>query len=162
MAGTNEYTFVTHWRVEGTIEEVSEILDNAEDLPRWWPAVYLEVHKLPDGVVDLHTRGWLPYTLRWQFRVTESRKPHGFSLEAWGDLVGRGVWTLRQDGPFAEIDYDWRVRADKPLLRYGSFLVKPLFEANHRWAMARGEESLKRELRRRKQSGTTSPRAPSV
>jgi hypothetical protein len=31
-------------------------------------------------------------------------------------------------------------------LRYGSFLFKPIFAANHRWAMARGEESLKREL----------------
>ena len=41
----------------------------------------------PDGVVELHTKGWLPYTLRWRFRVTEDRKPHGFSLEAWGDLV---------------------------------------------------------------------------
>jgi hypothetical protein len=41
------------------------------------------------------------------------------------------------------------VRADKPLLRYGSWFVKPIFAANHRWAMARGEESLKRELERR-------------
>jgi hypothetical protein len=28
--------------------------------------------------------------------------------------------------------------------------MKPLFEANHRWAMARGEESLKLELARRR------------
>jgi hypothetical protein len=159
MAQSNEYVFVTHWRVEGSIEEVSEILDNAEDLPRWWPAVYLEVHKLADGVVDLHTKGWLPYTLRWQFRVTEDRKPHGFSLEASGDLVGRGIWTLRQDGNFADIEYDWRVRADKPVLRYGSFIFKPLFAANHRWAMARGEESLKRELLRRKREQPMSRRA---
>jgi hypothetical protein len=41
------------------------------------------------------------------------------------------------------------VRADKPLLRYGSWFFKPIFAANHRWAMARGEESLKRELERR-------------
>ncbi|MBO0880967.1 MAG: hypothetical protein J2P17_11615, partial [Mycobacterium sp.] len=92
----------------------------------------------------------LPYTLRWQFRVTDRQPPHGFSLEASGDLVGRGVWTLWQDGPFALVEYDWRVRADKPLLRYGSFLLKPLFAANHRWAMARGEESLKEELVRRR------------
>jgi hypothetical protein len=31
-------------------------------------------------------------------------------------------------------------------LRYLSFLFKPFFSANHRWAMARGEESLRREL----------------
>jgi hypothetical protein len=146
---SNEYVFITRWRVEATIEEVSEILDNAEDLARWWPSVYLEVHKLPDGIVDLYTKGWLPYTLRWRFRVTEDHSPHGFSLEAWGDLVGRGVWTLTQDGPYATVVYDWRVHADKPLLRYGSLIFKPLFAANHRWAMARGEDSLKLELRRR-------------
>jgi hypothetical protein len=149
MASTSDYVFVTRWRVEASIEEVSEILDDALSLPRWWPSVYLEVRTLPDGIVDLYTKGWLPYTLRWRFQVVESRKPHGFVLEASGDLVGRGEWTLAQDGVYADIVYDWRVRADKPILRYGSLIFKPIFAANHRWAMAQGEESLKLELRRR-------------
>jgi hypothetical protein len=50
-------------------------------------------------LVDLYTKGWLPYTLRWQFRVTESRSPYGFTIEALGDFVGRGIWTFAQDGP---------------------------------------------------------------
>jgi hypothetical protein len=150
MSGNNNYAFLTRWRVEGTIEEVSDILGDAEDLVRWWPSVYLEVHKDADGVVHLYTRGWLPYTLRWQFRVTEDHYPRGFSLEAWGDFVGHGAWTLKQDGAFADVIYEWRIRADKPLLRSFSFIFKPLFSANHRWAMARGEESLKRELLRRR------------
>jgi hypothetical protein len=57
--------------------------------------------------------------------------------------------TLRQDGAIAEIVYDWRIRAEKPLLKYLSFLMKPRFSANHHWAMARGEESLRIELARR-------------
>ena len=152
MATNNDYVFVTHWRVEATIEEVAEILDDALSLPRWWPAVYLQVRQLPDDVIDLHTKGWLPYTLRWQFRVVESRKPYGFTIEAFGDLIGCGEWTLSQDGAYADVVYDWRVRADKPILRYGSFIFKPIFAANHRWAMARGEESLKREVLRRRGS----------
>ena len=79
--------------------------------------------------------------------------PHGFSLEAWGDLEGSGVWTFSQDGPMVDITYDWRIRAEKPLLRYLSFLLKPIFSANHRWAMARGEESLRAELARRAGAG---------
>ena len=153
MADSNEYVFVTRWRVTGSVEEVTEILEDAEGLPRWWPSVYLRVRKLPDGVVDLYTKGWLPYTMRWQFRVTERHPPHGFRLEARGDLVGRGEWTLRQDGDCAEIEYEWRVRADKPLLRHGSFIFKPIFAANHRWAMARGEESLRLEILRRHARG---------
>ena len=152
---SNEYHFITHWRVEGTISEVADILKAADELPRWWPSVYLSVKVLEPGdkdgigkVVSLHTKGWLPYTLRWQFRVTESRYPHGFSLEAWGDFNGRGIWTLEQDLQCVNVTYDWKIRADKPLLSALSFLLKPVFSANHRWAMARGEESLKIELAR--------------
>ena len=156
---SNEYHFTTKWQVEGTIEEVADVLSEAEALPRWWPSVYLAVEVLnpgdKDGIgktVSLHTKGYLPYTLRWQFRVTDSRYPNGFSLEAWGDFVGRGIWTFEQDGRFADITYDWRIRADKPLLSSLSFIFKPIFAANHRWAMARGEESLKVELMRRRRS----------
>ena len=161
----NEYHFVTHWRVEGTVEEVSDVLGNAADLTRWWPSVYLAVREIEPGgadgvgrVVELHTKGWLPYTLHWSFRVTESRRPHGFSIEAWGDFDGRGVWTFEQDGGWVNITYDWRIRAEKPLLRYFSLLLKPIFSANHRWAMARGEESLRAELGRRAGAGQQSAR----
>ena len=153
---TNDYHFITHWRVEGNINEVADILRNAKDLPRWWPSVYLEVKELEPGdsegvgkLVSLYTKGWLPYTLRWQFRVTESNYPHGFTIEAIGDFVGKGIWKLEQDGKFVNVIYDWRIRADKALLSAMSFIMKPIFSANHRWAMARGEESLKLELARR-------------
>lgn len=153
---SNDYEFVTHWRVEGTCDEVSRILGEGTDLPRWWPSVYLDVREIAHGdehgigrVHDLYTKGWLPYTLRWRARGIESRYPRGFTLVASGDFDGRGVWTFAQDGEHVNITYDWRLRADKPLLRYGSFLLKPIFSANHRWAMARGEESLKLELARR-------------
>jgi hypothetical protein len=61
----------------------------------------------------------------------------------------------------ADVTYDWRIRAEKPLLRAFSFVLKPIFAANHRWAMARGEESLALELRRRRgESGVPAPPAP--
>ena len=153
----NDYHFITTWHVPGTVEEIARILGNAPDLVRWWPSVYLRVTELtpggPSGVgreIDLYTKGWLPYTLRWRSRVTESRRPYGFSLRAEGDFDGRGVWTFEQHGSHVEIIYDWQLRADKPLLRALSFLLKPVFAANHRWAMARGEESLRLELARRR------------
>ncbi len=153
----NDYQFVTHWRVQSSIEEVSQILSNALDLPRWWPAVYLDVQQIEPGdeqglgrVFGLYTKGWLPYTLRWQFRVTENRWPHGFSLQAWGDFVGQGIWTLAQAGDWVNITYDWRIRADKPLLKTLSFILKPIFSANHHWAMRQGEKSLRLEVARRR------------
>jgi hypothetical protein len=149
----NEYHFITRWRVEGTPEEVYDILDEPADLPRWWPAVYLGVRELPPEpqrgpgrVYELDTKGWLPYTLRWRLRRVAKDRPRGFTIEAWGDFVGRGEWTIAADCPMVDVTYDWRIRADKPLLRSLSFLLKPVFAANHRWAMAKGEESLKLEL----------------
>jgi hypothetical protein len=154
---TNEYVFVTNWRVEGTVEEVAQVLGDAEGLKRWWPAVYLDAREVAPGderglgrEVELYTKGWLPYTLRWSFRVTDVDGPHGFAIEASGDFVGTGRWTLAQDGPWVDVTYDWRIRAEKPLLRRLSILLKPIFAANHRWAMARGEESLRLELARRR------------
>jgi hypothetical protein len=151
----NDYHFVTRWRLEGDVQAVSDVLGDPLGLPRWWPSVYLEVQELEPGdankigrVIELFTKGWLPYTLRWKFKVVESKPPHGFTLEAIGDFVGRGVWTLQQDGPVVDVTYDWRIRAEKPLLRLFSFVLKPIFAANHHWAMKKGEESLRLELRR--------------
>jgi hypothetical protein len=149
----NEYHFVTHWRFQTTVEEMFDILGDGRELTRWWPSVYLDVKEIGEGdhkVISLYTKGWLPYTLRWQFRVTEWKPPRTFTLQAWGDFVGRGIWTFEQDGEWANITYDWKIRADKPLLRYFSFIMKPLFSANHHWAMQMGEESLKLELMRRR------------
>jgi hypothetical protein len=152
----NNYHFISHWRIKGDLEEVADILGDGPGLKRWWPSVYLGVKELKPGdehgvgrVISLYTKGWLPYNLRWQFRVTESRYPHGFTLEAQGDFNGRGMWTFDQEGEWVNVTYDWKIHADKPLLKYFSFVMKPVFSANHRWAMAKGEESLRLELARR-------------
>ena len=154
---SNNYQFVTRWRAEGTCGEVADILGDPLALARWWPSVYLDVQQLraPDarGVgrrVRLRTKGWLPYTLAWEFEVVESRYPYGFTIVANGDFEGVGVWTFEESGQDVDITYDWRIRAEKPLLRNLSFVLRPIFEANHRWAMARGEESLVLELARRR------------
>jgi hypothetical protein len=154
----SDYHFITAWTFDATTpDEVYDVIGAPEELPRWWPSVYLGVRVVEPGgdggvgkVVDLHTKGWLPYTLRWRLRVAEAERPRRSLIEAQGDFVGRGIWTFdaRPDGG-VRVTYDWRIRAAKPLLRALSFLLKPVFAANHRWAMARGEESLRLELRRR-------------
>ena len=154
---SNDYHFVTKWTVASTCEEVSDVLGDPLDLPRWWPMVYLKVEELRPGGssgagrrVRLLTRGRLPYTLRWEFEVVDTNYPHGFTIAADGDFDGTGTWTFEQRGPAVDITFDWRIRAEKPLLRWLSPALKPIFAANHRWAMARGEECLVRELSRRR------------
>jgi len=163
----SDYVFFTEWRVAGSVDEVKAVLGDARILPEWWPAVYLSVKVVEPGgpdsegaVVDLHTKGWLPYTLKWTLHVTEPITDTGFALRAAGDLEGAGVWTFTQDGPEVSITYDWRIHATKPLLRRLGWLLKPAFAANHTWAMRTGEESLRLELRRRRPGAATVPPPP--
>jgi hypothetical protein len=157
VVGASAYHFVSRWRVDGTCGEVADVLGDPVALSRWWPSVYLAVEEIapPDAKglgrrVRLATKGWLPYTIRWEFEVVDVRYPHGFTIVASGDFDGHGVWTFEQDGPAVNIEYDWQLKVEKRLVRHLSFLLHPVFAANHRWAMARGEESLRLELARRR------------
>lgn len=153
----NDYHFITHWRLQATPTEVNTVLSDAVALPAWWPAVYLDVQEIDPGdangigrIIDLYTKGWLPYTLRWRFCVTEIEPMRRIVLAADGDFVGRGIWTLVPDQDWVNVTYDWQIAARKPLLRALSFLFKPLFAANHHWAMRQGKKSLQLELLRRR------------
>ena len=153
----NEFRIVTHWRIEATIDEVAAVLNDALALPEWWSDVYLgtEITDAGDAngigrTVAVHSKGWLPYHLNWTATLIESHRPHGWTIEASGDLEGQGVWTLIQAGPIAEVEYDWRVKAERPVLRLLSPILAPVFAWNHRWAMKKGETALRNEIVRRR------------
>ena len=103
----HDYHFLTTWWIAATADEIGDILSDAAGLARWWPSVYLAVRVMEPGDkrgvgkrVELWTKGWLPYTLRWTFRVTESNPPSGFTITATGEFEGTGAWTLIQErGP---------------------------------------------------------------
>ena len=163
----NEYHFKTVWRIPGSASEIAHVIADGTDIKRWWPSVYLKAVELEEGdpsgvgkVVQLHTKGWLPYTLLWKFKVIEVEYERRIVVEASGDFVGKGVWTFEQDGETAIVSYDWRILAEKPLLRRLSPVLRPLFAANHLWAMRVGERSLLLELQRR--HATTSEEAAAI
>jgi hypothetical protein len=152
----NEYHFITNWRVKASCELIDSIVGNSEGLARWWPCVYLDVFEASKSDTNnigkrvyLYTKGWLPYTLHWHFVVSENRKPYGFTIKAFGDFVGRGIWKFEPDGEFCNITFDWKLEANKPILKKLSWLMKPIFSLNHKWAMQKGLESLHLEVRRR-------------
>ena len=162
MHASPEFHLVSHWRVEGTPDEVAAVLTRPEDFPRWWGDVYLAVREIAPGdasgigrAVEVRSKGWLPYRLTWRGRLLSARMPETWEVAAEGDLVGRGVWTLKPDGRFTNVTYDWRVIADRPLFRLLAPMFKWLMVSNHQWAMAKGEAGLKRELARRYQRTLT-------
>lgn len=36
---SNDYHFITMWRIPGTPEEITDVLGDAPGLARWWPSV---------------------------------------------------------------------------------------------------------------------------
>lgn len=152
----NDYHLVSSWRVLGSVEECYAIIANAEDTPRWWPAAFSEVLTIEKGdedglgmIVRMKTHGYLPYTLNWHLRVTEAVPNVRIRFKVWGDFEGEGEWIFSQEDGWCSIGYDWRITVKKGIVQYFSFLGRPVFVSNHRWAMARGEESLRIELARR-------------
>jgi uncharacterized protein YndB with AHSA1/START domain len=145
-AASREYSFVDEWDVAAPPEATFAALADARTYPEWWRAVYVDVDA--DGPPALgkvsrqHFKGRLPYHLRTRSRIVELEPPRVVAAEVDGDLRGRGVWTLTPIPGGTHVRFDWRVHADRPLLRLLTPLLRPAFRWNHTWAIARAVEGL--------------------
>ena len=154
----SEYQLVTNWRVRATPGEVQEVLGDCESWTRWWPAAFLRVEELFPGddrglgkVGRVHSKGWLPYTLRVQFRISEcQQEPERVTIAVTGDFEGRCVCTCEPCSEGVSVTFDWHVLVRKPFVRHLSWAFKPFFRANHVWVMRQGRRSLDLELARRR------------
>jgi len=153
---SNEISITAHWTVPGTPSEVYEVLLDTEHYVDWWPEVFKSVTVVhqgsPEGggkIANVQTKGVLPYHLNWRITVVEPTAPAGFTVKASGDLVGQGIWFLRAEADQTAVQYDWTVRVEKPIVRTLAPVLRPLLAFNHKWAMARGQEGLSREMGRR-------------
>ena len=93
-------------------------------------------------------KGRLPYHLRTSSTITRYERPTVVGADVVGDLTGRGLWTLTPRAGGTDVRFDWRVIADKPILRVLTPLLRPLFRWNHAWAIARAQEGLEPYCRR--------------
>jgi uncharacterized protein YndB with AHSA1/START domain len=146
------YLFVDQWDVEAPREAVFDALADGSTYPTWWRPVYLSVES--EGPVEVgqvsrqHFKGRLPYTLKTTSKLTALDRPNRLEVDVVGDLTGHGVWTLTERGECTHVRFDWEVIADRPLLRYLTPVLRPLFRWNHNWAIARAIEGLEPYARR--------------
>lgn len=144
---TNRYSFVTHWRLPGTCEQVYGLLNDLPTLKTYWPSLYREVSVGDDAqTVKVRTKGFLPYVIDWMFRVTERQPYRGFKIEAWGDLAGRGEWSFVQKENGVDVTYSWTVSLQKPYLRH-LFFLRPILSLNHSYVMRQGRRGLAKALK---------------
>jgi uncharacterized protein YndB with AHSA1/START domain len=138
--------FLDAWFVDAPIEAVHEALADGRTYPHWWRPVYIAVES--DGppavgkVSRQHFKGRLPYHLHTRSTITRLEPPRIIEADVEGDLRGRGLWTLTQDGNRTHVRFDWTVTADRPLLRVLTPALRPLLRWNHAWAIARAREGL--------------------
>lgn len=152
MATAAEYTFVTRWAVAAPISEVWRVVYDVERWPEWWKGV--EVQKLRDGdhsgagaSVAFTWKAAMPYKLHFTMTTVQVIAGERIEGKASGELEGAGTWLFRTAGPDSTvIEYHWQVRTTRRWMNRLSFLLKPVFRANHNVVMRRGERGLIKEL----------------
>ena len=141
-----EYVFVDEWDVDAPIEAVFDTLADATSYPKWWTPVYIDVEAEGEPRVGQvsrqHFKGRLPYHLHTTSEITQLDRPSVLAADVVGDLRGRGVWTLTPLGEGTHVRFDWRVFADRKLLRTLTPVLRPLFRSNHNWAISRAKAGL--------------------
>jgi hypothetical protein len=154
LTNANGYHHVSRWRVRGAIEDVYVLVANVAEYPRWWGDVFLQVvpSRSDGSTAEVQTTGLLPYRIHFCARLVDAVPLRQITIRTDGDFVGRGTWRLEEDGEHVNVSFDWQVWVRKPLIRHCSALFKPIFLANHCWAMATGQLRLQAVLRRQTES----------
>jgi mannose-6-phosphate isomerase-like protein (cupin superfamily)/uncharacterized protein YndB with AHSA1/START domain len=151
-AASREYLFVDEWDVAAPADATFAALADGRTYPEWWRPVYIDVQaEGPPAIGQVshqHFKGRLPYRLRTRSRIVRLEPPRILSAEVDGDLRGRGTWTLTPIPGGTHVRFDWRVHADRRLLRVLTPVLRPAFRWNHNWAIARAMEGLEPYARR--------------
>ena len=72
----------------------------------------------------------------------EATAPSRLVSRIEGDFVGEGIWTISPAERGTRPALEWNVEVRKGLVRHLTPVLRPLFAWNHRWAIARGLESI--------------------
>ena len=148
----SEYVFVDEWDVAASQERVFEALADARTYPEWWTPIYKEVESDGPPEVGRVSRqrfgAKLPYTLTTTSKIVRLDPPCSFEVDVEGDLRGHGTWTLTPRDGVVHVRFDWRVFADRALLRLLTPVLRPVFRWNHNEAIKAAMRSLEPYARR--------------
>ena len=144
-----EYAFLTTWLLESPRQPVWEALHDQARWPNWWRGVE-EAEELsrPPGGEDVGTvarmvwKSLLPYRVEFEVTMTRVERPSLLEGRAVGELEGIGRWRLYEQDGVTAVLYEWNVSTTKPWMNLLAPLLRPAFEWNHDWVMARGGEGI--------------------
>jgi Polyketide cyclase / dehydrase and lipid transport len=143
-----EYSFLTTWLLESPRGPVWEAIHDQENWPRWWRGVEEASEVRPgDGlgvgsVSHMVWRSFLPYRVEFDVTTTRVEYPGLMEGHAVGELEGVGRWRLYEQDGITAVLYEWNVATTKRWMNAMAPLLRPVFEWNHDWVMARGGEGI--------------------
>jgi len=147
-----QYSFVTKWELEASLQQVWDAIYNSLEWPQWWKGVVSveEIEKgEANGINSVKAYTWksvLPYKLTFTMRLTEKCPMKSIRGVAFGELEGQGVWTFNEQNGIIHIQYNWDVYTKKAWMNYLSFILKPAFRFNHNVVMHWGAVGLSKKL----------------
>jgi len=150
-----EYSFTTIWRIAAPVEKIWDVIIESEKYPTWWKSV-VKVETLSrgdaNGIGTVTRTTWkthLPYGFSFDTRAVRIEPFKTLELEAFGDLLGKGLWTLTREGDQTLVQYDWQVKTAKLWMNLVAPVAAPFFRWNHAAVMNDGADGLARLLNTR-------------
>jgi hypothetical protein len=149
----SEYAFLTTWLLESPRRPVWEAIHDQASWPSWWRGVE-EAEELsrPESGDDVGTvsrmvwKSLLPYRVEFEVTTTRVEPQHLLEGHAVGELEGIGRWRFYEQDGVTAVLYEWNVATTKPWMNRLAPLLRPAFEWNHDWVMARGGEGIAKLL----------------
>jgi hypothetical protein len=143
-----DYAFLTTWLLDSPRLPVWEAIHDQASWPSWWRGVEEAVELRPgdeDGVGSISQMVWkslLPYRVSFEVTTTRVERPSLMEGHAVGELEGVGRWRLYEQDGVTAVLYEWNVATTRPWMNRMAPLLRPVFEWNHDWVMARGGEGI--------------------
>lgn len=149
---TNQYSFVTVWKIKAPIKAVWDIICDTENLPTWWKAV-VDIKVINRGdenginfLVEQTWKGVLPYRLSLRAKTIAVDYLKSIEIVATGDVEGFGKWTFTEEGEITIVQYNWDVKTTQKSLSFLALVIKPLLAWNHDEIMRWGALGLANKL----------------
>src|SRR4051812_19474744 len=110
-----KYSFVTHWELKASLEEVWNTIYNSMEWPQWWKGVYSvkEIRKNDatgiNGIREYTWKRYIPYSLTFSMQLTEIEPLKRLKGVAFGELEGTGEWLFSEHDHIVHVQYKWNV-----------------------------------------------------
>lgn len=152
----------SRWELEGNVSELAEILSDPLSLAEWWAPVFMRVELIDAGSgagvgtsARFFTKGFMPHTFQFVAEIVKLDELKSIVIRTKGDFDGVCTIEIHNGYQNSVVDIRWRVEVYQPYLRMFLYPLKPLFIANHRWAMRHGRRGLQEEIYRRRGHGSS-------